>query len=81
MHCKILDNTQKFTKDIYKLFLSILSTIWDVSLVKMGSATLLVPMSGLLSSEAILITVHVPSCTFSLAYASAGDRWHRFRVM
>ena len=74
MHSEILNNSQKFTKDIYKLFLSVLSTIWDVSLVKMGSVTLLVPMSELLSSEATLITVHVPSCTFFLAYASASDR-------
>ena len=48
MHCKVLNNTQKFTKDIYKLFLSILSTIWDVSLLKMGSVTLLVPIYGIL---------------------------------
>ena len=81
MHCKILYSTQKLSKDIYKLFLSVLSTIWDVSLVKMCSVTLLVPMSELLSSEATLITVHVQSCTFSLASASASDRWRRFRVM
>ena len=71
MHCKILNNTQKFTKDIYKLLLSVLSTLWDVSLVKMGSVTLLVPMSELLSSEATLITEHVPRL--------APSPWHMLR--
>ena len=42
--------------------------------MKIGSVTLLVPMSELLSLEATLIRVHVPSCTFSLVYASVSDR-------
>ena len=56
--------------NIYNLVLSDLSTIWDVSLLKMGNVTRLIPMSELLSAEATLTMMHVPSLTFSLANAS-----------
>ena len=67
--------------NIYKFVLSDLSTIWDVSLVKMGNVTRLVPMSELLSAEATLTMMHVPSLTSSLANASVRERCRRLRVM